>query len=210
MPNPDGTRIVLPVLAGTNALRTGPEGGDLALDSDDSRRIKLNQAGTVRTLVTDTDTQTLTNKTLTAPVLGAATGTSLAVTGRISSSGAAAAGGIGYATGAGGTATQITSRTTGVTMSPNPCMSGLITTDTSSLGAELAADFVVTNSAVAIGDVVVVSVRSGSNGGATIVSVTTVTGGTFTIRVYNGNAAAGTAETGAILINFAVIKAVSA
>ena len=65
MPNPDGTRIVLPLVAGTNSLRTGPEGGDLAMDSDDSREIKFNQAGTVRTLVTNTGTQTLTNKTIT-------------------------------------------------------------------------------------------------------------------------------------------------
>lgn len=69
MPNPDGTRIVLPVAAGTNHLRTGPEGGDLAMDSDDSREIKFNQSGTIRTLATLTGTQTLTNKTLTSPTL---------------------------------------------------------------------------------------------------------------------------------------------
>jgi len=37
-----------------------------------------------------------------------------------------------------------------------------------------------------------------------------VAAGSFTIRVHNGNVAAGTAETGAIKINFAVLKAVSA
>lgn len=121
-----------------------------------------------------------------------------------------ASGGIGYATGAGGTATQITNRSTGVTMSPNPCTSGLITTDTTSLAAEASAAFVVTNSAVAIGDVVVASIRSGSDGGNTAVTVTTVAAGSFTLRVSNNNAAGGTAETGAILINFAVFKAVSA
>ena len=63
---------------------------------------------------------------------------------------------------------------------------------------------------IAVGDVVVVAIQSGSNGGGTIVSVSTVAAGSFTIRVHNGNVAAGTAETGAILINFAVIKAVSA
>src|SRR5574341_1559223 len=69
MPNPDGTRITLPVAAGTSHLRTGPEGGDLALDSDDSRELKFNQSGTIRTLATLTGTQTLTNKTLTSPVI---------------------------------------------------------------------------------------------------------------------------------------------
>lgn len=115
--------------------------------------------------------------------------------------------GIGYATGAGSTVTQITNRSTGVTIN---AISGAITTDTTSLAAEGTADFVVTNSAVEIGDVVIVSVRSGTNSGGTIVSVTGVAAGSFTIRVHNGNVAAGTAETGAIIINFAVIKAVSA
>ena len=171
--------------------------------------------GTANPFVTETGTATLTNKTLTSPTittpaLGAATATSLQATSFIKSSGAAATGGIGYSTGAGGAVTQISSRTTGVTMVPNPCMSGTITTHTASLAGLASADFIVTNSAVAIGDVVAVSIQSGSNSGGTIVSVAIVTTGTFTIRVSNNNAAAGTAETGAILINFAIIKAVSA
>jgi hypothetical protein len=148
--------------------------------------------------------------TLTTPNIGAATGTSLQATSFLKSSGAAASGGVGYSTGAGGTATQGVSRSTGVTMAPNPCLSGTITTRTDSLAGLATADFIVTNGAVAIGDVVVVSIQSGSNSGAAIVSVSVVTAGTFTIRVSNTNAAAGTAETGALLINFAIIKAVSA
>lgn len=115
--------------------------------------------------------------------------------------------GIGYGTGSGGAVTQATNRTTGVTLNK---LSGVITTNNASLAAEASADFVVTNSTVAIGDVPVVAVRSGSNGGGTIVSVIGVAAGSFTIRVHNGNVAAGTAETGAILINFAVFKAASA
>ncbi len=159
-------------------------------------------AGT--TFVGTTATQTLTNKTFTAPVLGAATGTSLATTGAITSSGAS--GGIGYATGAGCAVTQITNRTTGVTCTG---ISGQITTDTTSLAAEGTAKFTVTDTSVAIGDVVIVSQQSGSNSGGTIVTVTTVAAGSFQIAVHNGNVAAGTAETGAIIINFAVIKAVA-
>ncbi len=111
--------------------------------------------------------------------------------------------GIGYAAGDGSTVTQQTNRTTGVTINS---LSGAITTNNASLAAEATADFVVTNSKVEIGDVVVVSQRSGSNGGGTLVSVAGVAAGSFTIRVHNGNVAAGTAETGAIIINFAVIK----
>ena len=129
---------------------------------------------------------------LTTPVIGVATGTSLALSGLLTSSSPTA--GIGYATGAGGTVTQITSRTTGVTLSK---LSGTITTDTTSLAAEAFATFTVTNTTVAIGDVVNVAIRSGTNsGGATLVFVSTVAAGSFQITVQNNNAAAGTAETG--------------
>jgi hypothetical protein len=115
--------------------------------------------------------------------------------------------GLGYGTGAGGAVTQITNRSTGVTVNT---LCGTITTDTTSLAAEGSADFIVTNSEVAIGDVVILSIQSGEDGGGTVLSVQDVANGSFTIRVHNGNATGGTAETGAILINFAVIKAVSA
>ncbi len=115
--------------------------------------------------------------------------------------------GVGYGTGAGGAVTQATDRTTGVTLHK---LCGVITTNNASLSAEAAAEFTVTNSTVAITDTVVVSQQSGSNGGNTDVYVSTVAAGSFKIKVANNNAAAGTAETGAILINFSVIKAVSA
>lgn len=115
--------------------------------------------------------------------------------------------GIGYSTGAGASVTQITNRATGVTIN---AISGKITTDNTSLAAEASAVFVVTNSAVAIGDVVVCSMRSGSVALNTDVIVSAVAAGSFSITVVNGNVASGTAETGAIVINFCVIKAVSA
>ena len=114
--------------------------------------------------------------------------------------------GVGYGTGAGASVTQATDRTTGVTIAT---LCGSITTNNASLAAEAAAEFTVTNTAVAIGDVVVVAQRSGSNGGNTDVLVSTVANGSFKIKVANNNAAGGTAETGAIVINFAVIKAVT-
>jgi len=114
--------------------------------------------------------------------------------------------GIGYETGAGSSITQQTDRTTGVTIN---AICGAITTNTASLAVEAAAEFTVTNSSVAIGDVVVASIRSGSNGGNTDVIVSTIAAGSFNLKVCNNNAAAGTAETGAIIINFAIIKAVN-
>jgi|CXWL01.1.fsa_nt_gi hypothetical protein len=111
--------------------------------------------------------------------------------------------GIGYAAGDGSTVTQITNRATGVTIN---ALTGAITTDATSLAAEASAVFVVTNNKVAIGDVVVVAIRSGMVALNTRVTVTAVAAGSFSLTVVNGNVAAGTAETGAIIINFAVIK----
>jgi len=113
---------------------------------------------------------------------------------------------LGYARG-GAAVTQATNRATGVTIN---ALSGAITTNNASLAAEASAVFVVTNNMVEIGDVIVLSARSGQVALNTQLSVTAVTNGSFSITVVNNNVAAGTAETGAIIINFAVIKAVQA
>lgn len=111
--------------------------------------------------------------------------------------------GIGYATGAGSTVTQITNRSTGVTIN---ALCGTITTDTTSLAAAAEATFTVTNSSVAINDVIILNARSGqANAGGVTLTVSAVAAGSFDITVGNTNASA---ETGAIIINFAVIKGV--
>lgn len=102
------------------------------------------------------------------------------------------------------TVTQGTNRTTAVELNTT---SGAITTHNASLAAEASANFTVTNDKVKIGDVPVLAIRSGSNGGNTAVSVVTVADGSFVIKVSNNNAAAGTAETGAIVINFVILGA---
>jgi hypothetical protein len=114
--------------------------------------------------------------------------------------------GIGYTTGAGRYVTQITNRATGVTINS---LTGQITTDSTSLAAEASAEFIVTNSKVKLNDVVALSIQSGAIGVGTMATVSTVTNGSFTIRVHNGNVAAGTAETGALIINFVVLKGAS-
>lgn len=125
------------------------------------------------------------------------------VAGALQSSGSP---GVGYAPGAGATVTQITNRATAVVIN---ALCGTITTDPTSLAAEASAVFVVNNNKVDIGDVIILSMRSGRVGLMTDVAVTAVAAGSFSITVMNGNVAAGTAETGAIVINFAVIKAVT-
>lgn len=142
----------------------------------------------------------ITSQTFVTPNIGVASGTSLAVTGNISSSG----GSIGYATGNGGTVTQNANRTTGVTINK---LSGAITTNNASLAAGAEASFTVTNSTVAIGDVVLVTARSGQTANTSIPFVTAVANGSFVITLSNFNAS--TADTGAMVINFVIIKAVS-
>jgi hypothetical protein len=139
-------------------------------------------------------------------VLGrAATGVSLAVTAGITSSGPTGAG-IGYATGAGGTVTQATDRSTGVTLSK---LCGTITTNAASLAAGAEATFTVTNTTVAATDTVVLSIKSGgTTSGSTWAAVTAVGAGSFDITVTNLHAS--TADTAALVLNFSVIKAVAA
>lgn len=114
-------------------------------------------------------------------------------------------GGIGYATGAGGAVTQITNRSTGVTINK---LTGTITGDATSLAGLAEAEFVVTNSTVALRDTVVLSLVSGPTANTSQVSVSAVAAGSFTIKIRNMHATA--ADTGAPIINFAVFKAVNA
>lgn len=113
-------------------------------------------------------------------------------------------GGIGYATGAGCAVTQITSRATGVTCTG---VTGAITTDTTSLAAGAEAEFTVTDTSVAVGDTILVSLRSGATANTSEPEITGVAAGSFKITLTNLNAS--TADTGASILNFAVVKAVS-
>lgn len=111
---------------------------------------------------------------------------------------------IGYFSVTGGVVTQATNRTTGVTLN---VLSGAITTSNASLAAETAANFTFTNNQIFADDIVLVAIAGGSNGGNTTVTVTTIAAGSCVITVANQNASGGTAETGAIVINFIVMKA---
>ena len=140
---------------------------------------------------------TSTSMVMVTPVIGAATGTSVTATGTIVSTGTA---GVGYATGAGGAVTQLTSRTTGVTLNKT---TGAITL-VSAAGTTVAATFTVTNSTVAATDVIILNQKSGTD--LYNLMVTAVAAGSFNIsfRTTGGT----TTETP--VFSFAVIKAVAA
>jgi len=115
-----------------------------------------------------------------------------------------AIGSIGYAKGAGGAVTQITSKATGVTLSK---LCGSITTDNAALAAAAEVTFIVTNTKVAITDVIVLSIQSGGTSGEYLAHVSDVGAGTFDITLANMSASS---ASDVVIINFAVIKAVAA
>lgn len=107
---------------------------------------------------------------------------------------------IGYATGAGGTVTQMTDRTTGVTLN-RP--SGAITL-VSAAGTTSWQTFTVTNSVVAATDTIIVNQKSGTD--LNQIHVTAVAAGSFDITF----ATTGGTTTEQPVFNFAVLKGVAA
>lgn len=102
----------------------------------------------------------------------------------------------------GGTVTQITGITTGVTLNTH---SGQITTVTApAIAAGAEATFTVTNSNVAVTDVVIVNVKTQFTDGLVAAVVSAIAAGSFDITLTNLAAAA--VSAGAAVINFAVIK----
>ncbi len=134
--------------------------------------------------------------TTTDPGAGAYLGT-----GAIRSNGAT--GGAGYATGAGGTVTQITSKANGATLSK---VCGAITTAADALAAGTIVSFVLTNTAIAATDVLVLNHISGGTVGSYTLNAQCAAG-SATINIRN-NTAGSLSE--AIVIQFALIKGVNA
>lgn len=108
--------------------------------------------------------------------------------------------GIGYKTGAGGAVTQLTNRTTGVTLNK---ASGAITLFAAAPAVGTWVSCTVTNSAVAATDTVSASVKSGTN--TYICHVTAIAAGSFQLSF---TSIVGTASDSPV-INFNVIKGVS-
>ena len=112
--------------------------------------------------------------------------------------------GIGYTTGAGGAVTQLTSKSTGVTLNK---LCGAITTHNAALAAAAEVSFTVTNNTVSANDVPVVAIKSGAVAGTYLIDVTAVADGSFRITI--SNVSTGSLSQ-SLILNFAVIKAVSA
>ena len=108
----------------------------------------------------------------------------------------------GYITGDGGTVTQATSKSTGVTLNKK-C--GQITLNGAALASATTVSFVLTNSTIAAGNLIVLNhVATGAFGSYTLNA--RAAGGSATIDVRNVSAGS---LSEAIVIGFAVIKAVT-
>jgi len=105
---------------------------------------------------------------------------------------------IGYASGAQGTVTQATSKSTGVTLNKS---AGQITMDAASLAATTNVTFTLTNSVLSAKDVLILNVTNGTSG-AYNCWVSSMGAGTATITLRN---ISGSTLSEAVVLNFAII-----
>jgi hypothetical protein len=110
------------------------------------------------------------------------------------------AAGLGYGTGAGGTVTQATNKSTAVTLNKP---TGQITMNNAALAAGAAASFSVLNSVVAASDVVVLTGTSSPDSNNYRIEPINIVAGGFGIRLTN---ITGGSRSEAVVINFTVIK----
>jgi hypothetical protein len=106
---------------------------------------------------------------------------------------------LGYTAEASGTVTQLTSKSTGVTLNKS---AGQITMNNAELANATNVTFTLTNSGISAKDVVILSVASGATAGAYNCWVSGKGTGTCTITLRN---LSGGALSEAVVINFAVI-----
>jgi hypothetical protein len=115
-----------------------------------------------------------------------------------------ASGGIGYAAGAGGAATQTANKSNAVTLNTP---TGQITTSGAALGSAAVVSFAVNNSQVAATDTINLNLKSGNaTAGAYRYWVEAIAAGSFKIVIENRS---GGSLSEALLFNFAVVKAVN-
>ena len=186
----DSVRLVVLGTGFTNSAGFRQDGGALVSEANLAGGLSLivkHSTATFRIYVNNT------TQALEIANSGAAT-----FAGAVTSSG----GGIGYTTGAGGTVTQITSRTTGVTLNK---LCGNITMFSAAQAANALVTFTLTNSFIAATDYVLVQHISATDGGAWNISVVAAAG-SATINIRNVSTASITSATP---LRFTIIKGVT-
>jgi hypothetical protein len=176
----------------SGALLTNPEVGAIEFLND-------KYYGTITTGTARKTFAFLESPVFTTPDIGAASGSSLTVSGSLTSSGSA---GVGYSAGAGGTITQLTSKSTAVTINK---ISGQIIMDNANLNNNTNVTFQVNNTTVSATDVPVVAISGGTSVNY-LISVLEVGSGFFKVTIRN---VSGSTQNDALVINYAIIKAVN-
>lgn len=113
-------------------------------------------------------------------------------------------GGIGYRIGAGGTVTQATSKSTGVTLN---AMCGSITMNGAALAASTTVGFTFTNSSISSADFVNVWIKSGGTNNSYLTQVSSVGSGSCRVEVRN---ASGGSLSEALVLGFMIFKGTTA
>jgi hypothetical protein len=108
---------------------------------------------------------------------------------------------IGYATGAQGTVTQATSKSTGVTLNKS---AGQITMSDAALNTLTNVTFTLTNSTLSAKDVLILNVSGAATAGAYNCWVSSMSAGSATITLRN---ISGSSLSEAVVINYAIIHA---
>jgi len=122
---------------------------------------------------------------------------------RAQCSASALSNGVGYATGAGAGVTQLTNKSTGVTINT---LCGAITMNGASLANATAVGFTVTNNCCAATDTIIINIKSAATANSYTVMVDAVANGSFHVSVNNFT---GGSLSEALVLNFAILKAVA-
>jgi len=106
---------------------------------------------------------------------------------------------LGYATGAQGTVTQATDKSTGVTLNKS---AGRITMNSASLASNTAVSFTLTNNLISANDVIILNVSGGGTAGAYTTYVSSMTTGSAVLTLRNLSAGS---LSEAVIVNYAII-----
>lgn len=196
-----GLTLIESTTFATSAVAAGVNlnGDTLAADGTDTNiDINITPKGTGEVNITkvDIDSGAIDGTTVGATTAASVKGTTVEATTSL-----------GYPTGTGGTVTQLTSRTTGVTLDK---ITGEIVLFAGSIGGHDADEFVLTNSTIAANDVVMLVIKSGAAVGTRKyyqVHTVAVAAGSCVISVGNiDNATIPSAGTESPVIQFVVLK----
>ena len=110
---------------------------------------------------------------------------------------------LGYTAAAQGAVTQLTDKSTGVTLNKS---AGRITMNAAALAGNTAVSFTLTNTVISTNDAIIVNVSGGGTAGAYTVYISSMTSGSAVVTLRN---LTGGSLSEAVIINFAILHGVS-